>query len=218
MKFRPILFSGEMVQAILAGRKTQTRRLVLPQPKWDPISCHHISKFGCWNYGRPFISPPDFARDDWPFHPGDILWVRETWAEMPYGYVYRADDEKPDGWDAVDRWKPSIHMPKVAARTFLRVVSVRLEELTGISDADCAAEGIREWFVDDGFCARYAPQGGNGPAWPLSECPATPVEAMKKLWDSTIKPDKIGSYCWLVNPWVWVVEFERCDKPEGWCS
>lgn len=215
MKFRPILFSGEMVQAILDGRKTQTRRLVLPQPKWDGVSCHYISKFGCWSGERPRISI--LSKSEWPFHPGDILWVRETWAEMPYGYDYRADGEKPYGWDAEDRWKPSIHMPKEAARIFLRVKDVRVKRLLDMSEADCMAEGIRE-FTKDGKLFKYATQSGDMPSVPWQDMPENPKHAFWDLWNSTIKPADRDRYGWLANPWVWVVEFESCDKPEGWCS
>lgn len=191
----PILFNTEMVQAIQAGRKTQTRRIIKPQPVWDGISCFHISKYGCWAEGRNdrIFS----AEDNWPINTGDILWVRETWGKLtecnvypPYEpeeerFIYRADIGDPDHFQA--KWHPSIHMPKEAARIFLRVKDVRIDRLKAISASDAKDEGVTDWneFVT--------------------------------LWDSTIKPADRDKYGWNADPWVWVIEFERCEKPEGWC-
>jgi len=116
---KPILFNTEMVQAIKEGRKTVTRRIV--KPRYRP-------------YERMTRYMPQ------PFYTGDILYVRETFAVMPYGYVYRADGEDPEGWDSSDRWVPSIHMPKEAARLFLRVTDVRVESLQAITPEDCERE------------------------------------------------------------------------------
>lgn len=172
MKERPILFNTRMVKAILEGRKTQTRRLIKPAP------------LGLlYEDGSPAMNPP--------VEPGDILWVRETWTEMPYGFAYRADGEEPDGWDSNDRWHPSIHMPRAGARIFLRVKSVRAGRIQEYFDASCAhAEGI---IIDR-----------------LHTCEEA-VDEFVKLWNSTIKPADLPRYGWEANPWVWAIRFERLE-------
>lgn len=210
MAYKPILFNTEMVKAILEGRKTQTRRIIRPQPVWDGISCFHISKYGCWEYGRNdrIFS----AEDNWPINTGDILWVRETWHKDAGRYMYRANyskDEKfyRNGQEVEIRWSPSIHMPKQAARIFLRVKDVRVERLQKCGD---------------GWCVDIENEGVKTPQNPILYVnddkfhDALRAE-MEKLWDSTIKPADLGKYGWDANPWVWVIEFERCEKPEGWC-
>ena len=186
MEYKPILFNTEMVRAIRDGRKTQTRRIIKPQPtcpRWN-----NIGWLG-WDDGHGYQIVA-------PCSPGDILWVRETWSEMPYGFVYRADNERPEGWDHEDRWHPSIHMPKEAARIFLRVKYVRPEQLNDMDEDDAIAEG----FPD-------SPAGTD-----------SPLERFATLWDKTIKRVDLKKYGWYANPWVWVIEFERCEKPEGWCE
>ena len=133
---RPILFNTEMVRAILGGRKTVTRRAIRPQPEGKPILMAENSCYpGCFGIGRtPMVIRP-------PCQPGDILWVRETWAERPYGFVYKADGDEPEGWDHDDHWRPSIHMKKEAARLFLRVIGVRAERLQKISAKQARMEG-----------------------------------------------------------------------------
>lgn len=124
MKARPILFQSDMVRAILDGRKTQTRRVVKPQPQGFDA---HKMDWGC-PYGQP----------------GDLLWVRETvWIESDGTPVYRADGEFLDGWTQRGlRWRPSIHMPRWASRLTLRVTGVRVQRLQEISCADAACEGM----------------------------------------------------------------------------
>lgn len=228
--FKPILFNTEMVQAIQAGRKTQTRRIIKPQPVWDGISCFHISKYGCWAEGRNdrIFS----AEDNWPINTGDILWVRETWCDPePDNFMvpifYKAD--MPLHWDAEDtahgeavditaedfKWRPSIHMPKDFARIFLRVKEVRVERLMDISESDCMAEGIRS-FTKDGKLLKYATQSGDMPSIPWQDMPENPKDAFWDLWNSTIKPSERDEYGFLANPWVWVIEFERIEKPRDW--
>lgn len=190
---KPILFNTEMVQAILEGRKTVTRRLVKPQPK---AALYPMPGSMCWpgcfaNCEEERVYRP-------PLQTGDILWVRETWAEMPYGFVYRVDGEEPDGWDCDDHWRPSIHMPREAARIFLRVTNVQVEQLQEINGLHAKEEGC------DGYVHIN----------PLYGCPET-VHNFKNLWDSTIKLADRGRYGWEANPWVWVIEFKRCEKPEG---
>lgn len=188
MAEKPILFNTEMVRAILEGRKTQTRRVVKPQPKEGFTAvCYPYSGFYEYRYGAGAYWKNALCAID------DVLWVRETWAEMPYGYVYRADEEEPEGWDPDDRWHPSIHMPKDAARLFLRVTGVRIERLQDISGEDCVAEGcdadmlseVGEDFIRGVF---------NG------------------IWDSTIKEKDFPFYSWDANPWVWVISFERIGR------
>jgi len=179
---KPILFNTEMVRAILEGRKTVTRRPVKPRPE------------------RALIPIPDekywlgcFAGDDKcraikpPYQPGNIMYVRETWARSMAGtYLYRATDTPL----ILSGWHPSIHMPREAARIFLRVMDVRVERLRPISDAACMAEGITcAWNVDL-------------------------PDAFAEVWDRTIKPADRPFYGWEANPWVWVIEFERCEKPK----
>lgn len=182
---KPILFNTDMVRAILEGRKTVTRRVVKPQPLASVNTLYRKEETNIWR---------THGADCWyefraPCVPGDILWVRETWAEMPYGFVYRADGEEPEGWDVDDRWRPSIHMPREAARIFLRVTSVRVERLQEISYADVIAEGI-----PDGH-AEYT--------------------KFMAVWEGTMKPADRPLYGWEGNPWVWVIEFERISKEEA---
>jgi hypothetical protein len=131
MKHRPILFSTDMVQAILEGRKTQTRRVVKPQSNANVIDFGHE-----WERGEFFARCP-YGQ------PGDVLWVRETWAPLGdypkcnYTFMYKADVEQN-----YSKWKPSIHMPREAARLFLRIKSVRVERLQEITCQDVFAEGL----------------------------------------------------------------------------
>ena len=128
-----------------------------------------------------------------PYQPGDILYVRETWAQAAaHTFFYRADKTIQN-----ILWRPSIHMPKEAARIFLKVTNVRAERLQCMSWEDICNEGIipdsniRDKFSFEMLCNNF-----------------------KNLWNSTIKKSDIDSYGWDVNPWVWVIEFEVCDKPE----
>lgn len=205
MNCKPILFNTDMVRAILAGQKTQTRRLMKPQPtkpRWN-----NIGWLG-WDdgHGRRMKSPCEA---------GDVLWVRETWSitdkcglypNWPSNgihYMYKADD--PDCSAAKEaRWYPSIHMPKEAARIFLLVRCVWVECLREISVENCAAEGI--WDDCKASSEKYH-ENLKKAAYP---------KVFSELWDSTIKKDDLPEYGWNANPWVWAIEFERCEKPEGW--
>lgn len=131
-----------------------------------------------------------------PCDPGDILWVRETWNYGEGEYRYKADDVMPDGWHTT-AWRPSIHMPKEAARIFLRVKDVRAERLQEITAAECLREGIE-------------PEAKNHVGQEFAQ------GMFHDLWDSTVKPADRDIYGWAANPWVWVIEFELCEKPEGW--
>lgn len=185
----PILFGTEMVRAILDGRKTVTRRLVKFLSRKNPNWTGYV-KDGLMLYnGR---NEPCIKKA--PYQPGDILYVRESYSELSFGYVYKADGENIDHLGNVIKWHPSIHMPKEAARIWLKVTDVRVERLQDMWASDVSKEGL------------------------LFNKPTTVDEmllAFAKLWNSTIKKSDIDSYGWNANPWVWVIEFERCEKPEG---
>jgi hypothetical protein len=194
MKEAPILFSGPMVRAVLAGAKTQTRRVV--KPSSGPHTIEQV------------VSTPDslvaFIRTRCPYgQPGDRLWVRETWrplaiiegrcagnscVEFPDGgQKYRDgayyDPSNHDNFDpAARKWKPSIHMPRWASRITLEITAVRVERLQEISEADAIAEGYESDPAPNDF----------------------PLPWLWQLWESINGP---GS--WALNPWVWVVEFKR---------
>lgn len=205
MAIKHILFNTEMVRAILDGRKTCTRRIVkdgIPDdamwgysaftPK-GYITCRGVYADG---YGEGFYKLP--------YKPGDILYVRETWCGLPVNeaghfrghpiYYYKADgDLRPEGWRGA--WRPSIHMPKEAARIWLKVTDVQVERLQDITSEQICREGteVEEPFVLNGEEKRYA---------------------FSVLWNSTIKKSDLDRYGWQANPHVWVIQFERCAKPD----
>lgn len=200
MATKPILFNTQMVRAILDGRKTCTRRIVKPQP-----TAH---------YGAQCIKPP--------YQPGDILYVRETWSLRFDGekYFYKADKntsrEEKRLLDYNDvKWRPSIHMPKEAARIWLKVTNVRVERLQEITEAQTEEEGFLFTppclhRTGENYCDIDGPCGSK-----IKYCDMSAGELFGKvLWDSTIKKSDIDIYGWDVNPWVWVIEFERCEKPK----
>ena len=206
MRERPILFNTEMVKAILDGRKTCTRRIVKPQPKTR--LCYTFAGGGrrTWGYpspsayeiwGEEYKLPDDIIKEDltkrWkpPYHTDDILYVRETFIQAAtHIFWYKADDKS---WMSKDLlWKPSIHMPKDAARIWLKVTEVRMERLQEMDKTDALKEGI-----DPRLCLN------------LSHA----LTKFKKIWDSTIKKSDLDIYGWDADPWVWVIEFERCEKP-----
>lgn len=180
-----MLFNTEMVRAILEGRKTVTRRAVKPQPK---AALYPMPDSMCWpgcfaNCEEERVYRP-------PLQTGDILWVRETWAKSMAGtFMYRADDKAI----MVERWHPSIHMPREAARIFLRVTGVRVERLQEMTLKDAAMEGMDL----------------RGPMF----------TKFVEVWNSTVPkhPNKFKRYpyYWEDNPWVWVIEFERISKEEA---
>ncbi|EPJ0506724.1 hypothetical protein ACTBNK_002898 [Klebsiella variicola] len=205
MKERGLIFNGEMVRAILDGRKTQTRRTVKPQPDEDGLA--KVTN-GPWvdtserNYRCPFGAA------------GDRIWVRETFCpvdDTQYGgekwVDYRAtpkfEESHPAGWDSAPndaealKWRPSIHMPRWASRILLEITNVRVERLNAISEEDARAEGI----IDGGClnCGEPEPCGCANP-----EPDAT--DAFAYLWQSIY-----GQESWNANPWVWVIEFKRVE-------
>lgn len=138
---KPILFNTDMVRAIRDGRKTVTRRMVKPQPTWSMAKAEGEFKF--FGYVRekgiePYLYKP-------PYCPGDILYVREAFSRSADGYAYKADEPDSNGWG----WRPSIHMPREAARIFLRVTDVRIEQLYAITGKQARAEGFltRDAFI-----------------------------------------------------------------------
>lgn len=196
---KQILFNTEMVRAILDGRKTVTRRIAFPSRDLREVSD------GWWFRGRGYKRWDDLEYDlkyrnfDNPFKykKGDILYVRETWKRAvcdPAGggyalsdmYLYKADEPiDTAGMNVEEKWHPSIHMPKEAARIFLRVTDVRVERLKDIDDDGVVAEGLEIGAPYD------------------------------ELWNSTIKKSDLDKYSWNANPWVWVIEFERISKEEA---
>lgn len=140
-----------------------------------------------------------------PYQPGDILYVRETWKKAPNGYYYYEDWQRNDIAD-VTKWKPSIRMPKEAARIWLKVTNVRVEHLQEITDEQAKREGIQYDECPTGFTWKQETD--------MHNCYTTPIGAMQALWNSTIKKSDLDGYGWDANPWVWTIEFERCEKPE----
>lgn len=174
MSEKPILFNADMVRAILDGRKTQTRRVIKPAP-FDIT----------------------FENREPQYHIGDTLYVRETWKQYTIGtagpglidgYLYKADEpQDTSGMMVEGRWHPSIHMPKDAARIWLKVTDIRCEQLNDMTEEDAIAEG----FPD-------SPAGTD-----------SPLERFAVLWDKTVKRVDRDRFGWYGNPWVWVYEFER---------
>lgn len=204
----PILFNTEMVRAILDGRKCCTRRVV----KFPVNRCTNnvpladkivLQELRCDKAN--FLEEPFFSFGmNLPYQPGDILYVRETWYKSPSRYMYRADYSHTerfytDGKEVSIKWHPSIHMPKEAARIWLKVTDVRVERLQEITGLSVQKEGIE---VDP---KEYASKFDF-----ITEL----FLLFQRLWDSTIKKSDLG-YGWDANPWVWVIEFDRCEKPEG---
>lgn len=198
MKERPILFSAPMVRALLDGSKTQTRRIVKPQPD-IPIWMHPF--FMSPKNGKARFRPvgpdwPDSEDDDiyFPYgQPGDRLWVREAFAPKAIDpecttIAYRATDDECNG-----PWKPSIHMHRWMSRITLEITEVRVELLQSISEADAKAEGVTP--KSNG---RYACNFDDGKV----EC-VSPVTAYMSLWT-----ELNGRESWPENPWVWVIEFK----------
>ncbi len=230
---KPVLFNTEMVQAILEGRKTVTRRCVkfpanrfvegVPNP--NKLSVMEIKSDKVNFHQEPFfcisVKPP--------FKVGDYLYVRETWTNWscsecedyecekcigPVAYLYKADGEI-EGM----KWKPSIHMPKEAARIFLKVTDVRVERLQDITEEQALAEGVPEDYpMNEVYCPECH---GEGLVGALSsnlgfmevDCHYcdTATKRFSNLWNSTIKKADIDKYGWDANPWVWVIEFERVE-------
>lgn len=221
MAIKPILFNTEMVRAILDGRKTCTRRICKDANEYTvpDMDFYNADKrtYAVHNFAdKKHTEQLSIAERTCPICPVDILYVRETWERFECWkcegdergncpkepkksvlyktcgcYMYRATDEIYG--DA--KWHPSIHMPKEAARIWLKVTDVKVERLQNIDGKWCVKEGIEEE--------------------PLKHVGEDFVKGMfHDLWDSTINKSDIDRYGWGANPWVWVIEFERCKKPE----
>lgn len=199
MAIKPILFNGKMVRAILDGRKICTRRLVkhnVDAVLNSPYHMEHPETEDVWLIKRLCRAPYDS---------GDILYVRETWDwdpdnEVAKTYYYKADgDLRPEGYKGMG-WLPSIHMPKEAARIWLRVTNVRVERLQDITDDGAKAEGAN-W------------KNGKNVGWE-EKMKRTATERFAEIWNSTIKKSDRDSYGWEANPYVFVIEFVKIDKPE----
>jgi hypothetical protein len=192
MKSKSIFIAADLIPALLDGRKKCMRRIMKPQPTGE--------------YARTFS---EIAM----YQPGDILYVRETWhkyikrvgkgesCHLAEFYGYKASIANSE--DANEPWKSPACMPKEAARIWLRVTDVRVERLQEITVDGCHREGINieTSAVTDGET--------------LNRKHDFSLEKFETLWDSTVKKSDIDRYGWDANPWVWVIEFERCEKPEG---
>lgn len=193
MAIKPILFNTEMVRANLDGRKRCTRRICKDANEYTVPDMDFFDPekrtYAVHNYAdKEHKIKLSIAERTCPICPGDILYVRESYSELSFGYVYKADGENIDHLGNVIKWHPSIHMPKEAARIWLKVTDVRVERLQDMTDDDAEAEG----------CFDYTSTALGFP----------------DVWDSTIKKSDLDRYGWDANPWVWVIEFERCKKPE----
>lgn len=217
MKERPVLFNGDMVRAILDGRKTQTRRVMTPQPVLENVFMGGANQQS-WTHKGTATPAGWLMHNMCPFgQVGDRLWVRETFrlfdnyqecgcSDFPCNCpshnspIYRASNN-----DCEDKWTPSIHMPRSACRLVLEITDVRVERLNSISEEDALAEGIRR--TDNNF--------GNGPAYcdymlanlnDVAEWYNSPSDSFISLWQSIY-----GAESWQHSPWVWVIEFKRVE-------
>lgn len=222
MTERPILFSGPMINALNAGRKTQTRRVMKLPEALPPVVGWKPNGDGFWKgVGKTKAVEQQFITT-WPMaircpygKPGDRLWVREKFARTRNNVLYAADcvvDEGPRGntddwdWDATipNRWKPSIHMPRALSRITLEILDVRCERVADISLADC---------IDEGISVLPLQSASDPSAWyesaPGQDQARSARESYAKLWDRIN-----GAGSWESNPWVWCLTFKRIDKGE----
>ncbi len=211
---KPILFNTDMVKAILDGRKTVTRRLIKPRFRDGEAGFQIVTNEHTGEFIRVEIYDEYENETRWldpPYSPGDILYVRETWnihsgsrfnslckiefaaggplSKIQFAGAGSQGDSRPEYDCFMQKWQrtgwiPSLHMPKAAARIFLRVTKVSAQPLQWCGNAQAKDEGCS-------CCAQFV-----------------------RVWDSTIKPADLPTCGWEANPWVWVIEFERCEKPE----
>ena len=197
MKERPILFNAAMVKAILSGRKTQTRRVINPQPS-SGVRKSVLVKSGVEDdHGRELVCPLGQT--------GDQLWVRETFATglctkttMAYKASHKAEDLE-EGWLEKIKWRPSIHMPRWASRIQLEITNVGVQRLQDISSGDVVREGICQLPASGRYCINPGDQYLGGASHDARE-------VFYWLWDSIYGGD--SKQCWKANPWVWVAEFK----------
>ncbi|CAM3981546.1 hypothetical protein SB6095_05150 [Klebsiella quasivariicola] len=220
MKERGMIFNGEMVRAILDGRKTQTRRIMAPQPADDIERCIFPNPEAIgWKSSLRHKHGSTTAHFCHYGKPGDRIWVRETFQgplfdydlmdsyckdptpfEKPEFCVYKADGvPAPEFYDADDElhccWRPSIHMPRWASRILLEITDVRVERLNAISQEDAQAEGMEL----TGWRPTYSDPDSGGEVM-------TPYDNFAELWSSIY-----GDESWKANPWVWVISFKRVE-------
>ncbi len=207
---KPILYSTPMVQALLENRKNQTRRICKISPLAKLIGLY--TKRRLWDSTVEECPNPlgHFAKFDLngveievqsKFTEGDILWVRETFFEYHCEFIFKSDYE-PDFYRNI-KWKPSIFMPRKAARIFLKVTNVRVERLQDISEEDAIAEGVASAFPASDM--KFAKDLD----WVI------PRPFLHHQFSFLILWQKINGkkHPWKSNPWVWVYEFERIEKP-----
>lgn len=220
---KPILFNTEMVRAILEGRKTVTRRVVkIPQGRTLVAPVGKDSA----EFGAMCMSGAAGCVVKAPCQVNDVLYVRETWCklgkldefEQPIDgtdeYYYRADGSNPTPYNYFiicgerrdnPKWYPSIHMPKEAARIFLRVTDVRVERLQDITEAQAIKEGCKAGSFEF-----------KGAVWGQDDTDEwTAIDDFSNVWQSTIKKDQLNTYGWRANPYVWVIEFERITREQA---
>jgi hypothetical protein len=222
MKYHPILFSTEMVRAILEGRKTQTRRIIKNIKHGEYCKMEHTAP---GKYGAVFKDNNHSFKINCPYGKvGDVLWVREThlWVMLDHAHDLLVGAKNRSQWvyktsrhqDWIDyakekygyKWKPSIHMPKEACRISLKITDIRVDRLQDISRNDAASEGIQSFWNTKGVSVYGVP----GLIEPKPNQTWTIREAFMNLWTSIN-----GSESWEENPWVWVVEFEKTEKPSN---
>ena len=245
MAIKPILFNTEMVRAILDGRKSCTRRIIKPQPQGyfevseEPLYIYDTD--GKQGKITPPYQPGDilYVRETWRVGAWDIFnqmiafdYKDGTCGELTYIHDRELFDRlvnqsKNDArqakceYNGADfvwekgkspcRWHPSIHMPKEAARIWLKVTDVRVERLQDITEEQACMEGTDPWdeacYENNGWHPTFSdPDSGGDPNM---------IDGFHKLWNSTIKKSDLDRYGWDANPWVWAIEYERCEKPEG---
>lgn len=222
MAIKPILFNTEMVRAILEGRKSCTRRIVKPQQLIGmlPDKCKNGAPEEFLKEKKLMFKPYCDMTDielintayKAPYQPGDLLYVRETWMDYAGLAMYKADCDiyRLDSLNfAGFGWKPSIHMPKEAARIWLKVTGVRVERLKSITVEGAIREGA------EGEKCHHTNAGAFG----CTDCMNTgwiepPQVEFMQIWDSTIKKSDLDRYGWDANPYVFVIEFVKIDKPE----
>jgi hypothetical protein len=196
-KMKPIIFSTPMVVAILEGRKTQTRRVVkapVLQDVREPNEVYWKNGKVVFNWYGETVGGFEVKPK---YQPGDILWVRETWFENEECLLYKASKYENtkeyhgrNGWVQI-KWRPSIFMPREAARIFLKVTNVRVERVQEITEDEAIKEGAK--------------------AYGQNNCSGTSARiAFAEIWDKTTTEHE-----WRTNPWVWVYEFERISKEEA---
>lgn len=243
---KPILMSTDMVRAILDGRKTVTRRVVKPQPEMRRFGGHEalawVPPAIVKGWKAVGVQRTEYLKR--PYNVGDILYVRETWKvqaahrfESDVKIMFKAGgplstiqfpggnsqatsrddyDTFIDKWMQGDGWRPSIHMPREAARIWLRVTDVRVERLQDIGVQDVIREGVLPDKVDRctfcGYGALHYPEcdyercdNYNGLRY---------FKPFIDIWNSTVRSTDRERYGWAANPWVWVIAFERCEKPK----